>query len=278
MIMETKDNQQSEADIPFSTVFLAQRGDADALNCLWDNCRPFVHWLAGKWAPFSFHGENRWYDFDDLTQAGYLAFRKALEKWRPVEGVEFKKYFGHWLREYLRREIGISNSRRKEILKDTISLNQQTNETKSGIEHSSEDWLDFEEDPTALEAFERIENFDFRRSVREQVEKLPNPERRTIIDFHFKGRMIKAIAKNFGVSPTSASRYLDNGYRMLRKDKIIQVLYAEIRNPGPNLYEKIGLRAFKINRMSTPEWDYIAQEAFREDLANIFSGKEVDYE
>jgi len=274
--METKDNQQSEADIPFSTVFLAQQGDEDAMNCLWENCRPFVYWLAGKWK--SLYWENRWYEYDDLTQTGYLAFRKALEKWRPVEGVEFKKYFGHWLREYFRREVGVSNSRRKEVLKDSISLNQQSSATDSGLDNSKEEWLDFEEDPEALEAFERIEDFDFARSVREQVEKLPNPERRTIIDFHFKGRMIKSIAKNFGVSPTSASRYLDNGYRMLRKDKIIQVLYAEIRNPGPNPYEKIGSRAFKINRMSTPEWDYIAQEAFREDLANIFSGNEVDEE
>lgn len=271
--MEIKNNQQNEADIPFSTVFLAQQGDKDAMNCLWDNCRPYVYWLAAKWAPYSFK-ESRWCTYDDLVQSGYLAFRTALEKWRPVEGADFKKYFGSWLKEYFRRELGISNSQRKELLLDSISLNQKTKD--SNIENASEEWLDFEEDPTALEAFERIENFDFGRSVRGQVEKLPDPEKTTIKDFHFNGLMIKTIAENLGVSPTSASRYLDNGYRMLRKDKIIQVLYAEIRNPGPNPYEKIDLRAFSLNRMSLPEWDYIVQEAFREDLVNIFSGKEVD--
>lgn len=279
--MSAKSSHQKEADIPFETVFLAQQGDKDALDQLWDYCRPYAYWLAGKWAPFSYSGVTRWYEYNDLISAGYLAFRKALEKWRPVEGVDFKKYFGHWLREYFRREVGISNSCRKEILKDTISLNQQTSETESKNEHSSEDWLDFEEDPKALEAFKRIEDFDFSRSVREQVEKLPDPERTVIKKYHFNGMMIKSIAKKLHVSPTSALRYLDNGYRMLRKDKIIQALYAEIRNPGLNPYEKLGLRAFSVNRMSLPEWECIVQETFREDLVNIFSGKEVsefDYE
>lgn len=275
--MKTMSSRQSEPDIPFSTVFLAQRGDADAMNCLWDNCRPFVYWLAAKWTPYS-NQATRWYEYADLLQVGYLAFRKALEKWKPVRGVEFKKYFGHWLREYFRREVGISNSRRIEILKDTISLNQKTSETKSGIENSSEDWLDFEEDPTALGAFERIEDFDFGRSVREQVELLPDPERRVVNDYYFGGLLLKNIAENLGVSLTSAIRYLDNAYRMLRKDKIIQVLYAEIRDLGLNPYETLGMRAFRINRMSSQEWDCIAHETFREDLANIFGGKEVNDE
>lgn len=279
--MELIGNRQDKTEIPFSTVFLAQQGDKDAINLLWDHCRPYAHWLAGKWAPYSFKGENRWYDYNDLTQTGYLAFRTSLEKWRPVEGVEFKKYFSHWLKEFFRREVGISNSRRKEILKDTISLNQRTDGSKTILENAIEEWIDFEEDPTALEAFERIEDFDFAISIREQVDKLQNPERTVIKEHHFKGRMIKDIAVMLGVSPTSASRYLENGYRMLRANVIIQVLYAEIRNPGPNPYEQIRLKAFRINKMSAPEWDYIVQESFREDLANIFSGKEVveiDYE
>ncbi|HCS73023.1 MAG TPA: hypothetical protein DIW17_04020 [Clostridiales bacterium] len=276
--METKEDRQSEAGIPFSTVFLAQQGDEDAMNCLWDNCRPFVRWLAGKWAPSSFYGENRWYDYDDLTQIGYLAFRKALEKWRPVKGAEFKKYFGHWLREYFRREVGISNSRRKEILKDSISLNQQSSATDSGLDNSKEEWIDFEEDPKALEAFERIEDFDFGRSVREQVDKLPDPEKTVVQNHHFKGMMLKTIAKKLDVSSTSAIRYLDNGYRMLRANPVIQVLYAEIRNPWLNPYEEVGLMAFRLNRMSSPEWDYMVGEAFRDDLVKIFNGEELEYD
>lgn len=262
---------------PLSIVFLAQKGDIEAMHNLWDSCRPYVYWLAAKWAPFSFK-ESRWCTYDDLVQSGYLAFRKALEKWRPVEGVEFKRYFGYWLKEYFRREVGISNSRRKELLTEAISLNQQTSETESGIEHSVEEWINFEEDPAALEAFELIDEFDFRRAVREQVEKLPEPERQTVIDFYFNELMIKTIAKNRCVSPTSVSRYLDNAYKILRRNKIIQVLYAEIRFPELNPYEKISLRAFKIDRMSLPVWDYIAREAFREDLAKIFYGKDGDCE
>lgn len=274
-MVTTRSKENREVQIPFSTVFLAQKGDVEAMKILWDHCRPFAYWLAGKWAPYS-NETTRWHEYGDLQQAGYLAFRKALEKWRPVEGVGFKRYFGHWLREYFRREIGVSNSRRKELLRETISLNQQTSETESGIEHSSEEWIDFEEDPKALEAFELIDDYDFRRVVREIVETLPDPERKVIKDFHFNGLMIKTIAEKLGVSPTSAGRYLDNGYKMLRKNKIIQVLYAEIRFPELNPYEKIFLRAFKIDRMSSPEWNYIAQEAFREDLAKIFCGEEVD--
>lgn len=277
MVIED-DSAQDRTEIPFPTVFLAQQGDKEAINYLWDHCKPFVYWLAGKWAPHSSGGENRWYDYDDLTQTGYLAFRKSLEKWRPVEGVEFKKYFGHWLREFFRREVGISNSRRIEILKSTISLNQHSDGSQSGLEHAKEEWIDFEEDPAALRAFERIEDFDFARSVREQVNKLQDPEKTVIIEHHFRRRMLKDIAARLSVSPTSASRYLENGYRALRANAIIQVLYAEIRNPGPNPYEQIRLKAFKISKMSAPEWNYIVKETFKEDLVKIFCGEETDGE
>lgn len=272
MLAESAEKKRDTTDVPFSTVFLAQRGDADAMNYLWESCVPYVNWLAAKMAPYSFE-ESRWCQYDDLIQCGYLAFRTALDKWRPVEGAQFKAYFGVWLKEYFRRELGISNSRRKEILKDCRSLYETLLR-----DEDSDEFIQFEEDERAREAFELIEEFDFSRVVREQVEKLPEPERQTVKDFHFKGLMLKTIAKNLGVAPTSTSRYLDNAYQMLRKNKIIQVLYAEIRFPELNPYEKISLRAFKIDRMSLPEWDYIAREAFREDLAKIFCGKEVDYE
>jgi len=189
--------------------------------------------------------------------------------------VEFKEYFRHWLKEFFRREVGISNSRRIEILKDAISLNQRSKESKTKLDHVIEEWIDFEEDPTALEAFEQIENFDFATSIRKKVNTLNDPEKTVIKEHHFKGRMIKDIAAELGVSPTSTARYLENGYRILRTNEIIQVLYAEIRNPGPNPYEQIRLKAFKIDRMSAPEWDYVVKETFKEDLVRIFRGEEI---
>lgn len=273
--MKGTEKKDVRTEIPYSTVFLAQHGDKKALDYVWDCCRPYTFWLAGKWKPFS-TGITGWCDFDDLIQVGYLAFRHALGKWRPVEGADFKKYFGFWLKEYFRREIGISNSRRKEVLKEALSLNQKSKAESSGLDNAKEDWIEFEEDPNAEDAFKRIEDFDFGRSVREQVEKLPNPEKTAVKDFHFNGLMIKTIAKNLKVSPTSAARYLDNGYKLLRKNEVIQTLYAEIRDPGLNPYEKIGLSAFKLEKMSSPEWDYVVKEAFKEDLAKIFSGEEID--
>ncbi len=272
--MENKDNKPEVEPIPFSKIYLAQQGDKEAMDYVWARSRPFVYWLSGQWKPAPNVG-NRWYEHTDLIQVGYLGFREALERWKPVEGVEFIHYCAYWVKEYFRREIGISRSRRIEILKDTISLNQRSDGSETGLDNAGEDWIDFEEDPAALEAFEEVDDFDFSRSVREQVQKLEDPQKTVIVEYHFKGRMLKDIAKDLDVSNTSVGRFLQNGYRELRANKIIQVLYAEIRDPGPNPYEQIGLKAFKINRMSTPEWEYIVKEAFREDLVHIFNGEEL---
>ena len=254
-------------NIPEALLFAAKAGDRSALDELWELCRPFCWHLASKWGPHS-NGRNSLYDIDDLRQAGYLAFRKALEKWKPVEGVNFIVYYDFWLAEYFRREIGISNSRRKELLFQASSLNERKDAPSD--DKTLRTVGDHLEDDRALKAYESIEDFDFARVLREQVEKLPDPERKTIKRHHFSGVMLKDIAVELGVSTTSMSRYLDSGYRMLRKNKIVQMLYAEIRCVEPNPYEKIGLRAFRLKNLSSQEWIHISKEQLADDIRRIF--------
>lgn len=230
-------------------------------------CCPFCWHLASKWAPFS-NGNTSLYDIDDLRQAGYLAFREAVERWKPVENVSFINYYDYWLAEYMRREIGIANSRRKELLFQAASLDEP--DSKPSDDGDSRTVADYIEDDSALKAFKEIEDFDFARVLREQVEKLPDPERQTIKLHHFSDMMLKDIAVRFGVSATSTSRYLNNGYRMLRHNKIVQALYAEIRCAEPNPYEQIGLKAFRINHLSSPEWLQKSKEQFADDIRWIF--------
>jgi len=242
----------------------AQNGDVGALNKLWKLCEPYARKICSRFAPHS--NEPNWItEYNDCVQSGYLAFRKALEKWVPKDNVRFKMYLSFWVSDYCRRELGISNSTRKEVLLTSTSLDCTLDSGDNDDTH-----LDFIEDESTTACFEEIEIRNLVEIVRREVAKLPIKQQDTIMRYYYDNLLLKEIAAIYDVSMTTSQRYLENAHRQLRKSRALQLLYREIRNSAIDERQTIGTRAFKIHHLSGPEAYVIIKETFREDMAKIF--------
>ena len=150
---------------------------------------------------------------DDFMQEGYIALVAAAEAYEPEKG-SFVTLLSFYLRKHMRELAGIRTTRRR-AHRDARSLNTPIDE------ESDDEFIDFIEDPSALEAFDAAERMESCATIREAVSRM-RADTRSVIEAHYGiGRRAVTLiqaAKALGLTYHKANQLHRAGLRELRRN------------------------------------------------------------
>ena len=64
---------------------------------LWEQNRGYIALVAKNYQAFE--------DIEDLKQEGYIGLCRAVDEYKPQEGIAFMTYAGYWIRQQMRRYV-----------------------------------------------------------------------------------------------------------------------------------------------------------------------------
>lgn len=64
---------------------------------LWEQNRGYIALVAKNYQAFE--------DIEDLKQEGYIGLCRAVDEYKPQEGVAFMTYAGYWIRQQMQRYV-----------------------------------------------------------------------------------------------------------------------------------------------------------------------------
>ena len=166
-----------------------QSGDCDVL-ALWGMCRRYAMQQATRWhRAFESSGGV---ELDDLEQSAFIGLLKAVQTWKPESGA-FSTWYTIQLRAVFVEAYGMRTKRTREdpLNKYHLSLDTPLDENEDG----SFTIADVLPDEAAEEAFEDIEQRDFRQAVQAALAQLSDAQRDAIISEFWLGQKPDARAR-----------------------------------------------------------------------------------
>lgn len=166
-----------------------QSGDGDVL-ALWGMCRRYAMQQATRWLrAFESSGGV---ELDDLEQSAFIGLLKAVQTWKPESGA-FSTWYTIQLRAVFVEAYGMRTKRTREdpLNKFHLSLDTPLDENEDG----SFTIADVLPDEAAEEAFEDIEQRDFRQAVQAALAQLTDAQRDAIISEFWLGQKPDAKAR-----------------------------------------------------------------------------------
>ena len=166
-----------------------QSGDCDVL-ALWGMCRRYAMQQATRWhRAFESSGGV---ELDDLEQSAFIGLLKAVQTWKPESGA-FSTWYTIQLRAVFVEAYGMRTKRTREdpLNKFHLSLDTPLDENEDG----SFTIADVLPDEAAEEAFEDIEQRDFRQAVQAALAQLTDAQRDAIISEFWLGQKPDAKAR-----------------------------------------------------------------------------------
>ena len=166
-----------------------QSGDGDVL-ALWGMCRRYAMQQATRWLrAFESSGGV---ELDDLEQSAFIGLLKAVQTWKPESGA-FSTWYTIQLRAVFVEAYGMRTKRTREdpLNKFHLSLDTPLDENEDG----SFTIADVLPDEAAEEAFEDIEQRDFRQAVQAALAQLSDAQRDAIISEFWLGQKPDAKAR-----------------------------------------------------------------------------------
>lgn len=166
-----------------------QSGDCDVL-ALWGMCRRYAMQQATRWhRAFESSGGV---ELDDLEQSAFIGLLKAVQTWKPESGA-FSTWYTIQLRAVFVEAYGMRTKRTREdpLNKFHLSLDTPLDENEDG----SFTIADVLPDEAAAEAFEDIEQRDFRQAVQAALAQLTDAQREAIISEFWLGQKPDARAR-----------------------------------------------------------------------------------
>jgi RNA polymerase sigma factor (sigma-70 family) len=166
-----------------------QSGDCDVL-ALWGMCRRYAMQQATRWhRAFESSGGV---ELDDLEQSAFIGLLKAVQTWKPESGA-FSTWYTIQLRAVFVEAYGMRTKRTREdpLNKFHLSLDTPLDENEDG----SFTIADVLPDEAAEEAFEDIEQRDFRQAVQAALAQLSDAQRDAIISEFWLGQKPDAKAR-----------------------------------------------------------------------------------
>lgn len=159
-----------------------QSGDGEVL-ALWGMCRRYAMQQATRWLR-AFEGSGG-VELDDLEQSAFIGLLKAVQTWKPESGA-FSTWYTIQLKAVFVEAYGMRTKRTREdpLNKYHLSLDTPLDENEDG----SFTIADVLPDEAAEEAFEDIEQRDFRQAVQAALAQLPDAQREAIIGEFWFGR------------------------------------------------------------------------------------------
>lgn len=64
---------------------------------LWEQNRGYIALVAKNYQAFE--------DIEDLKQEGYIGLCRAVDEYKPQEGIAFMTYAGYWIRQQMQRYV-----------------------------------------------------------------------------------------------------------------------------------------------------------------------------
>ena len=166
-----------------------QSGDGDVL-ALWGMCRRYAMQQATRWLrAFESSGGV---ELDDLEQSAFIGLLKAVQTWKPESGA-FSTWYTIQLKAVFVEAYGMRTKRTREdpLNKYHLSLDTPLDENEDG----SFTIADVLPDEAAEEAFEDIEQRDFRQAVQAALAQLTDAQRDAIISEFWLGQKPDAKAR-----------------------------------------------------------------------------------
>ncbi len=166
-----------------------QSGDGEVL-ALWGMCRRYAMQQATRWLR-AFEGSGG-VELDDLEQSAFIGLLKAVQTWKPESGA-FSTWYTIQLRAVFVEAYGMRTKRTREdpLNKFHLSLDTPLDENEDGS-FTIADVLPHE---AAEEAFEDIEQRDFRQAVQAALAQLTDAQRDAIISEFWLGQKPDAKAR-----------------------------------------------------------------------------------
>lgn len=168
---------------------LVQSGDGEVLT-LWGMCRRYAMQQATRWFR-AFEGSGG-VELDDLEQSAFIGLLKAVQTWKPESGA-FSTWYTIQLKAVFVEAYGMRTKRTREdpLNKYHLSLDTPLDENEDG----SFTIADVLPDEAAEEAFEDIEQRDFRQAVQAALAQLTDAQRDAIISEFWLGQKPDAKAR-----------------------------------------------------------------------------------
>ncbi len=234
-----------------------KNGKEEFIDELWLQIESFVKQQAYKFA-----SSNTWsercralgFTYEDLYCAGYFALEPAIKAFDPKKGA-FLTIFTLYLKRAFYKEIGVNQSggkwyTKRDMLSEAASLEETVYENKDGDSTTLEAFI---EDPTAQDAFEAIQNEEYRKSLHADLEEAINALRprdaQLIRDHYYNLLSVDEQAKKYNLSRSRVDQIRFKALQLLKKHAALQS-YKE-RFYGSTSYTSY--RSWKERGMSQQE-------------------------
>lgn len=157
---------------------------------MWGMCRRYAMQQATRWFR-AFEGSGG-VELDDLEQSAFIGLLKAVQTWKPESGA-FSTWYTIQLKAVFVEAYGMRTKRTREdpLNKYHLSLDTPLDENEDG----SFTIADVLPDEAAEEAFEDIEQRDFRQAVQAALAQLTDAQRDAIISEFWLGQKPDAKAR-----------------------------------------------------------------------------------
>lgn len=206
---------------------LIQEDNEDLKPVLWERIKKLLYMFADKYyKSYTDYCSRCGVDAWDLKQQAYKAYENSLKGYSRSRGA-YSTYISFMFKNVI-RELFSS----KEPLNTADSLDRPVDtEDESGGTLS-----ELIPDPTAEEAFEKIEDSSVATVVRSAVEKLPDRERNIIKMRYFDGLSRPRISADMGISSARVHQIEATALSKLHKNKDIRRLGDELGYTSYKVY------------------------------------------
>ena len=241
-----------------------QNGHIEKLSELWENIERFIKKMANQYAQF----DGGFAEFDDLYNAGYIAFIKAVETYTEACNMSF---IG-WLVYFLKSEFSIArygNASEKSKM-DPLNYAASLDAPLDNGDPEGGTLNDIIPDPQddIENAEERIYTEDLRNSLNAAISTLTKEEQKILYLLYIKGFSLGHSAAKLNVPYHVARRIAGSALQRLKHPKFNLERFLDL---STDFYAKSGISSFVNSGGSSVEWITIDREKMRKEIEKTIS-------
>lgn len=243
-----------------------QQGAEDLKPVLWERVRRYLYSRTGRY--FFLYNEyciknglTEW----DLKQQAYQAFEASFASYNIERGA-FTIYLSYMLKRKLRDLFS----------KDPLNKSDSLDRPIGGADDEECDKSpgDFLPDPSAVEAFEQVDDEAERqyisRTMRESIAQLSEPEQDVIKRHFYEQQTLREISSRLGITYAKACTTKNNALKRLRNMKAVRALGDELGYTASRLYHD-SFGNFERYGCSVVEYVAIRRAEIYSELENILT-------
>lgn len=225
-------------------VKMIQNGQRQYLTYLWINIEKIIKRLV---LPY-YSRDQPLYDLNDLMQAAYFGFEKAVQQYDPAKGFKFTTYLTFHITRAVKRELCILGKR--DPIFDSSSLNI---EVKSPDENDNLTFLDTLTDESIEDFAERAAHQDAIRQLVSAINRLDYYEKEVFRRYVIGHVSAVEIATLLKISLSDVRKYAEHAVGKIKRSKEAVRLrehYIDLKTP---FYYRKSLIDFRNTRFSAVE-------------------------